>query len=893
MSLVSEGDSKGAQAATMIDNNDSPLLGDFRWPSHRFDCFDQVVSPFHSESFARLNPQEQNERVNQTLLTCILDDQTHEFLLDAVVDFISYIRNHHVIPGYTFTDFELWLNHFSQLSEEENYAVRGKIMGRMIPREQYQPYFPIGMGKIYPGTHLVTAHPSPDLDTTIASFWGWVDAFAARVGRGRHLWNLPGGPPYAQVEVDFLFRNLFGEEVFDCLAKTQRTLSLNSLDLMTQEGMGRKYPHEMALDVHHARARSAIVLIDDKGCYLGDWRAVDVEGVRQVIMGLNNCLLWLEAFAHIKLISCLAKPEVFVGNVTQAIEEILSMPLNQCHPAKDFTPALSKFVDHYLLKVLEVEGGLGGTVQEFGLAMERAHVTNFTQMTRWLSSLARSNLFDQRGGLTTNRSLIFNQLEILFKMISETLFSIRNHVDRLDIALKIKREVFDLEPQSVAHNSDIDEIRAKMDSYSHLTVNLSRGGENIIPIGVIYASDLQKETLGTVSLRDFCSREEMAIPPYLQIISIIDHHKGCLETESPATAVISDAQSSCALVANLSLAINDQYSLGGMTPSEIEEQLEVCAKALPSPTNLRIQQRLLKKKGIAQRCGPHTVSPKREFIESWHLLHGILDDTDLLTKVSPTDVFCTASLLNRLTSLRTGREVEIVHFDDIEEDHHFTKRAAQRLLQNPDFYSLYRKVYLLKEKMVGESFKKCAEGKQSHILEDTKILSGCNRVGQTKMFASNYPLFEQVAPTIRSIWHRQASNLYHHQPSLILHLHMISTLISAEELFQGREPSHSHLDELWVWIPQTPRATSLLKRFLYLITSAEVMKGWNPSVEFFGDCGQSLSQIFNECFYPVSHRFAPKDHQKPDPPIVVIRYSAGQLNSRKSMLAPFLPTIDA
>ena len=38
-----------------------------------------------------------------------------------------------------------------------------------------------------------------------------------------------------------------------------------------------------------------IILVDDLGYYLGDWRSFDVEGVRQVIMQLDNCLRWLEA----------------------------------------------------------------------------------------------------------------------------------------------------------------------------------------------------------------------------------------------------------------------------------------------------------------------------------------------------------------------------------------------------------------------------------------------------------------------------------------------------------------------------------------------------------------------------------------------------------------------
>ena len=70
------------------------------------------------------------------------------------------------------------------------------------------------MGKVYEGSHFVAAHRSPDLDTTIASFWGWVDAFGARVSYGLHIWNIPSGPSKNQVENQLLFKDLFGENIF-------------------------------------------------------------------------------------------------------------------------------------------------------------------------------------------------------------------------------------------------------------------------------------------------------------------------------------------------------------------------------------------------------------------------------------------------------------------------------------------------------------------------------------------------------------------------------------------------------------------------------------------------------------------------------------------------------
>ena len=183
----------------------------------------------------------------ETLLSCIQKAPEGEFLLPAVLELIERARLENIVDHFHFNHFELWLNQFSGLSLEENLKVRGKIVGRFVPREAYQRLFPIGMGKVYYGTHFVTAHSSPDLDTTVASFWGWVDAFAARVSNGLHVWNVPGGRPPAQVESDLLFFSIFGSEMFELLAKHRTLLSISAIDLVTQEKVVQKYRKILSL----------------------------------------------------------------------------------------------------------------------------------------------------------------------------------------------------------------------------------------------------------------------------------------------------------------------------------------------------------------------------------------------------------------------------------------------------------------------------------------------------------------------------------------------------------------------------------------------------------------------------------------------------------------------
>ncbi|MGH2611918.1 MAG: hypothetical protein ACRDFB_02580, partial [Rhabdochlamydiaceae bacterium] len=184
-----------------------------------FPRVDTLLKEFHATAFKKLSLHKKLGRVCQVLLDQIMIANEETFVLIPAIDFVERIHQGKIINHFHFNDFELWLNQFSGLSPAENLKVRGKLAGRYVPREAYQSLFPIGMGKMYNGSHFVTAHGSPDLDTTVASFWGWVDAFAARVSKGLHIWNVPGGHPPALVETSLLFFNIFGEGVFELLAK--------------------------------------------------------------------------------------------------------------------------------------------------------------------------------------------------------------------------------------------------------------------------------------------------------------------------------------------------------------------------------------------------------------------------------------------------------------------------------------------------------------------------------------------------------------------------------------------------------------------------------------------------------------------------------------------------
>ncbi|NNM43867.1 MAG: hypothetical protein HKM07_05945 [Chlamydiae bacterium] len=879
--------SKKSQTPAFMHFSAGKYLGDFSIVQEKFPYLDEIFEHFYTEEFVALNDRQKNEKVDRILLQLLKSEETSSFLLIPVLDYIDRINHEKILENYSFSNFELWLNQFSGISGEENYEVRSLITGKMIPREEYQTYFPIGMDKFYPGTHFVTAHSSPDLDTTVASFWGWIDAFAARVSTGLHIWNLPGGEPPSQVEIPFLFQQIFGENVFSYLAKSRTTLSLSSIDLMTQKGVIRKQTDESSLNIDHERNQNAIVLIDKRGYYLGDWRNFDVEGVRQIIMLLNNCLRWFENNLHVKLISLFAKEKLSNQDFVEFIREIFGIRIRECEPAKDFTEKQNNLVQDYLCKVLGVPKGLDSTFDEFARAMEGLFIFDFQELITLIESLPGSSLFDNSGILKENRPKIFHQLEKIIKGMDKAIQSVRSYVERLDVALDIKTQVFGYLPQVVSYRADLEEIRSKMGTYPYLTVTYPDKQGRLLPIGVIQATDLYKTTLGTVTLRDFSNREETKIPSYLDIISIIDHHKSTVTTTSPATVLISDAQSSNVLLAELAFSINDKYSTGGMSLEEIAKQVEEVQKDLSTPSKKRIFQRLLQRQILVEKKTVYYIDPKREFVEYLHFLYAIFDDTDLLTKVSYRDCECVRSLLNRMKSLSLGKEMEIISFDDLHGKENFVQRAAKRILQNADVYSLYRKIYIFKENSVEENLELCAKGKPSKIFIDTKVQNGCCRVGQTKMFSKNFASYNKYAPAIRKIWVEEALDFYKDRNEVDLYLHMITTIAGAEDLFSDSIGEYPHRDEIWIWIPSTIPAIEHLKSFLNAFKAAPEIVSNQLEVEFLGDNAQELDQIFNESFQPIPRKKT--DKKVENLPIAILRFTAGTINSRKAMISPYLP----
>jgi len=851
------------------------LLGDLPIGRHKFRQLDAVLKEFEKPEFRALNDRKRSEQVNGALCKLIQGEPEPCFLFPAVLEFVERVDREKILDHYTFTSFELWLNQFSGLSFEENARVRGKIAGKWAPRADYQNMFPIGMGKVYEGTHFVTAHKSPDLDTTVASFWGWLDAFAARVGDGLHIWNVPGGPPPSQIEIDWLFRDLFGAAVFTHLAKTRTTLNLTGNDLMTQQGLARVSPNDSIASIDHERDRKAVVVVDGEGYYLGDWHSIDVEEVRQVIILLSSCIRWFENELHLKLISLFAKSDLDYKTASSHLKSLFELQIKSCQPALGFSPKESASVHKLVVRVFGIREGLDSTFDDLGLKLAQLAHIPFEGGAQLIHAL--KSLFDPSGRLVENRPGIFSFLEVAVHRIHDAILKVRERMEKLDIALAAKTEVFEHRSTFATVRSEIEEIRAKMGSLLSLTVAYPDNG-SFTPVGTIYASELRKPSLGTVSLRDFCNLNEMGIPGYLEVISVIDHHRSQLSTLSPPLAIIADVQSSNTLVARCAFEVNDRYSLAGQTAEGIERDIG-SAKG-------RILLRLLQRQQAIQAKPVHFVHPDREAIEYLHFLHAILEDTDLLSKVTPADLECVADLLNRLKTIAMKKETEIIDLSDLPRDKHFLKKAASRILQNDDMYSLYKKVYAFREKEVERNLGLAAAGKPSAIFADTKEQNGCCRVGQTKVFAVNVPFFEKHADAIRRNWLDAAMAVHREKPEISLHIHMVSTIVSAEEVHKGLNGAHVHKDELWIWIPEGDVPTEFLKRFLNKFKTSPGLKDNPLEALFLGPNAADLALVFKESFIEIPHTA-----QNRNLPIAVLRFSPGTLNSRKAMVSPFLPSI--
>ena len=232
-------------------------------------------------------------------------------------------------------------------------------------------------------------------------------------------------------------------------------------------------------------------------------------------------------------------------------------------------------------------------------------------------------------------------------------------------------------------------------------------------------------------------------------------------------------------------------------------------------------------------------------------------------------------------------EVEIIDLSDLPKDSQFAKKGAERILKYPEMYSIYKKIYAFKEEEVEQNMHLSAQGLPSTFFGDTKEQNGCCRVGQTKLFASNFATYEDVNLLLKERWVREAEERSRNHPPLDLFLHMVSTVPSADSVYkEGIEPKPDHSDELWFWISGTAESEFHLARFLSGFQTSKEAKNNAFTLELMGGQTDLYEEIFKRDFLscPITYK-----EGKPALPMAVLKFKPGSVNSRKSAITPFLP----
>ncbi|MEC8306783.1 MAG: hypothetical protein VXZ72_02870 [Chlamydiota bacterium] len=810
--------------------------------------------------------EEAETQISQTLLHLLNNINKPDFFLGGVIDWIKKVQSLPQGSEYRFSTFEYWLNTASELDEREQSELRGKIAGKWIPRPCYQALFPIGMGQRYPGPHIVSGHAAPDLDTTIASFWGWIDAFAARLGEGNHRWNLPRDCDPHHVEIDWLFYGPFGPHIFE-LADPHFSLAIVSQDIASQERvryLNGKDRLSFAMD------HEALILTNESGHYIGDWRPRDGSEVRYLTHAIHTLLLSLTSSWIEKLHNLFSQDTLSCDACTQSIDALLMLPLTSFPLIEEWFPHEQQHIHNTLIQFLKMEKGLSSSVESLlsALGVERQAI---------MQALT-DELFPRKGPWPPTP--IFQAIQQVVQQLNRAVTAFRQRSETLEGAYLIKSEVLGHTPHTLSHTASWEEMVQSMKNYSYLTVLRHPNHGKPLPLGIVEASSLKKGILGTVSLRDFCNREELHIGHGLEIISVMDHHRSDIQTQMPANIQIHDVQSANTLLAESALSINAPYQRASFS-----DRLEPPSD--PSPPNMRHYLLEVSQYVAQHHQSPYYVSPRREYLELLHFLYAIFDDTDLLGKATPRDIHVVARLLNRLKSIARGKLTTLVDLSDLPQDTRFVKEAARLILQHPDCYSLYLPIYEKKKERFEEEIIQTLQQNKSTLFADTKLLKKCHRVGQIKCCAESAPLLALHREALISVWQQEAAELSASQPTLLLHLQMLSTLPSAKDIFHGRTPQYSHHDSLWIWIPDRQEAERQLRRFLLNFQHHPSLPSLDVKATFIGPQQRSLSRLLQESFLDIAHSF---DSLSTPYSLIILNYGAGSLNSRKGSITPFLPS---
>ncbi len=83
-----------------------------------------------------------------------------------------------------------------------------------------------------------------------------------------------------------------------------------------------------------------------------------------------------------------------------------------------------------------------------------------------------------------------------------------------------------------------------------------------------------------------------------------------------------------------------------------------------------------------------------------------------------------------------------------------------------------------------------------------------------------------------------------------LHIQMISTIPSAQDLHLGQLDTYTHHDELWIWIPACQRGYEHFALFLNAMQSSPGIEHKVIDCELYGDSSKELKELLVNNFLP-------------------------------------------
>jgi hypothetical protein len=869
-------------------------IGEIKFSPKSFPGVDTLLEFFKQDSFKNRSSIDRNEVVNRKLLDFIESAPKNSFLLVEVINYLEAITKFDILDGtYNLTAFERWLNQLSGLNYEDNRRIRGKIVGLYVPRDEFCGIFPVSQNKVHPGTHTVTAHTPPDLDSLTGSFIGWLDAFACRVGSTLTVWNVPLGMPGPVASR--LFIELYGEPIFERIAKNKTLISHVAMDIVTQERLITAKGDINIRHLNHDRHRNHIIYVDENGFFLGDWRVSDVDAVAQVQRLLNMCMHAYEKEVVHSITKLFSDPHF---NRT-ACNALLRNLLNKTVPefsmqAYRLSEVQTQQLDIYLNKVLGVSNGYRSSIDQFFARVDQLTNSTFYLYGQELRKLSDPDFYDNDQRADFSCEEIFSIFHKAYDLLMENTKILRNYLDRLDVAMAIKNEILGYKPTMVSTKAEINEIHSKIKDYRHITVVFTDKSGRRVPVGVIHYDDLENPIQGTISFRDFCNYDEIKLQDYLEVVSAIDHHRTTLSTQKAMVLSVADVQSSNVITAEKAFEINDRFSTRGQTVESIQAQLEeIHAKKEHSGCDLRILEKLYKKKRalINSRQGEFFVNPDREMQEYLLCLNAIIDDTDLLNKCGWRDLLAIAELLNRIKSLQLGIEVELLDFSEIPKDRRELKRCIREVLENKELYSFYKVVYDHRESVVNQLILSVEPTSDSRFFEDRKIQNQACLISQFKLFPRNWETFRKHRSTVLLNWMYLSRQARRKDSGVDFFLHMLSTIPGAQEAYHNISVNVDQDDEFWLsGMPDADESVSRMRQFFISMRKSPNHQNINLRCQIEGQNGRH-KQIFESILKDTLGQSEFPFIENPDLPypVIVFRFNQGTLNSRKAHITPLLP----